>query len=47
MHTMPSPHAPPTAPNTKPGEAQPFTYPLKRAFVEPDWTRIPGYRGVS
>jgi lysine 2,3-aminomutase len=26
---------------------QPFTYPLARAFVEPDWTRLPGYRGVS
>ena len=21
---------------------QPFEYPLKRAFVEPDWTRLPG-----
>jgi lysine 2,3-aminomutase len=26
---------------------QPFEYPLKRAFVEPDWTRLPGYRDVS
>ena len=26
---------------------QPFQYPLKREFVEPDWTRLPGYRGVS
>ena len=26
---------------------QPFKYPLDRAFVEPDWTRLPGYRGVS
>ena len=26
---------------------QPFTYPLQRAFVEPDWTRLPGYGGVS
>ena len=23
---------------------QPFVYPLQREFVEPDWTRIPGYR---
>ena len=30
----------------KPGE-QPFRYPLERAFLEPDWTRLPGYRGVS
>ncbi len=28
-------------------EGQPFSYPLSRPFVEPDWTRIPGYRGVS
>jgi lysine 2,3-aminomutase len=41
------PTAFPPVPNTKPGEAQPFVYPPKRAFVEPDWTRIPGYRGVS
>ena len=26
---------------------QPFQYPLKRQFVEPDWTRLPGYKGVS
>jgi lysine 2,3-aminomutase len=26
---------------------QPFRYPLEREFVEPDWTRIPAYRGVS
>ena len=26
---------------------QPFQYPLKRSFVEPDWTRLPGYKGVS
>src|SRR5688572_7574220 len=26
---------------------QPFQYPLKRAYVEPDWTRLPGYKGVS
>jgi lysine 2,3-aminomutase len=26
---------------------QPFTYPLKRAFVEPDWRRLPGYRDVT
>lgn len=26
---------------------QPFTYPLQREFVEPDWTRLPGYRHVS
>jgi lysine 2,3-aminomutase len=26
---------------------QPFRYPLDRAFTEPDWTRLPGYRGVT
>ncbi|MDQ3766145.1 MAG: lysine 2,3-aminomutase [Actinomycetota bacterium] len=26
---------------------QPYTYPLKRPFVEPDWTRLPGYRDVT
>src|SRR5271157_5165985 len=26
---------------------QPFTYPLKREFVEPDWRRLPGYRNVT
>jgi lysine 2,3-aminomutase len=27
--------------------AQPFKYPLERAFVEPDWRRLPGYRDVT
>ncbi|MFP2909975.1 KamA family radical SAM protein [Pyxidicoccus sp. 3LFB2] len=26
---------------------QPFTYPLRKEFVEPDWRRIPGYKDVS
>jgi len=26
---------------------QPFHYPLKRQFVEPDWRRIPGYKIVT
>jgi lysine 2,3-aminomutase len=26
---------------------QDFRYPLDRAFLEPDWTRLPGYRGVT
>jgi lysine 2,3-aminomutase len=26
---------------------QPFEYPMQRAFVEPDWTRLPGYRSVT
>lgn len=30
-----------------PATEQPFKYPLERQFVEPDWTRIPGYHGVS
>jgi lysine 2,3-aminomutase len=27
--------------------SQPFTYPLRREFAEPDWTRLPGYRDVT
>jgi lysine 2,3-aminomutase len=26
---------------------QPFVYPLRREFVEPDWRRLPGYKDVS
>src|SRR5687768_14210063 len=26
---------------------QPFKYPLSLPFVEPDWRRIPAYKGVS
>src|SRR5260370_32628067 len=26
---------------------QPFHYPLARDYAEPDWTRLPGYRGVT
>ncbi|MFA6319203.1 MAG: lysine 2,3-aminomutase [Elusimicrobiota bacterium] len=26
---------------------QPFAYPLKRQYAEPDWTRLPGYKGVT
>jgi lysine 2,3-aminomutase len=26
---------------------QPFRYPLSRAYAEPDWTRLPGYRDVT
>ncbi|HEX2267063.1 MAG TPA: lysine 2,3-aminomutase, partial [Actinomycetota bacterium] len=26
---------------------QPFEYPTRREFVEPDWTRLPIYRGVT
>ena len=26
---------------------QPFEYPLKREYVEPDWTRLPGYKDVT
>jgi lysine 2,3-aminomutase len=29
------------------GAAQPFAYPPRREFAEPDWTRIPGYRGIN
>src|SRR6266516_2319839 len=36
-HREPAAHAAP----------QPFAYPLRRAFVEPDWRRLPGYRDVT
>ena len=36
-HREPSAHA----------ARQPFEYPLRREFVEPDWTRLPGYRDVA
>ncbi len=26
---------------------QPFEYPLRREYVEPDWTRLPGFREVT
>jgi lysine 2,3-aminomutase len=44
--TVPKTEVPARARTSKPAE-QPFKYPLERAFVEPDWTRLPGYRGVS
>lgn len=37
----------PSAKTVKPDQAQPFSYPLKREFLEPDWNRIPGYKGTS
>jgi lysine 2,3-aminomutase len=36
----------PRAPRAHAGD-QPFEYPLTRPFVEPDWTRLPGYREVT
>lgn len=47
---QPTPHAPavPASHAHAPvPEAQPFKYPLERQFVEPDWTRLPGFKGVS
>ena len=26
---------------------QPFAYPLRREFVEPDWRRLPGFADVT
>jgi lysine 2,3-aminomutase len=45
---QPQPRQTPAARRTeaRPAE-QPFQYPLQRQFVEPDWRRLPGYRGVS
>ncbi|WP_426753126.1 KamA family radical SAM protein [Myxococcus sp. Y35] len=33
-------------PEAGPAE-QPFSYPLRREFIEPDWRRIPGFKDVS
>jgi lysine 2,3-aminomutase len=44
---MQSPSSPPSVSSTLLTAAQPFRYPLERQFVEPDWNRIPGFRGVS
>ncbi|WP_164002807.1 KamA family radical SAM protein [Pyxidicoccus caerfyrddinensis] len=42
MQTTPTRGKPETGP-----AQQPFTYPLRKEFVEPDWRRIPGYKDVS
>jgi lysine 2,3-aminomutase len=34
-------------PTPGPVARQPISYPLTREYVEPDWTRLPGYRDVS
>jgi len=34
-------------PNAAPSTSQPFKYPLEAPFAEPDWRRIPAFRGVS
>ncbi len=45
------PEGPSRRPHHEAGKAhaadQPFTYPLRREFVEPDWTRIPGFADVT
>src|SRR6266536_1969762 len=38
--------APQRTPRAQAGE-QPFTYPLRREWAEPDWTRLPGWREVT
>ena len=37
---------PSTRADSRPAQ-QPFKYPLERPFVEPDWTRLPGYQSVT
>ena len=41
-----TPRATTEAPHVRSAD-QPFHYPLKRQFVEPDWRRIPGYKNVT
>ena len=43
----PSGAAAPAAKKSGRAAQQPFKYPLERKFAEPDWTRLPGYQGVS
>jgi lysine 2,3-aminomutase len=53
VDTTPGPQGPAGA--ARPGRrdararatSQPFAYPLRREYVEPDWTRLPGYRDVT
>lgn len=47
MQSTPSPTTPSAPVDASATAAQPFSYPLKREFIEPDWNRIPGYAGVS
>src|SRR5208283_696754 len=56
---MPMTETKTTLPGTKPARPtwkpagkvhageQPFHYPLKREFIEPDWQRLPGYKNVT
>jgi lysine 2,3-aminomutase len=41
-----APHGTSTPRQVRPAD-QPFRYPLKREFVEPDWRRLPGYRDTT
>jgi lysine 2,3-aminomutase len=45
--SVPAPTATDARPPVITTDAQPFVYPLRREFVEPDWTRIPAYRTAS
>jgi len=49
MTKLPNPNPGPFAPRVPRAHAvaQPFPYPLRREWVEPDWRRLPGYRDVS
>jgi lysine 2,3-aminomutase len=48
---MPAEKSAPTGVGGRAGKAhpaeQPLKYPLEREFREPDWRRLPGYRGVT
>lgn len=47
MATLTSTTATATAVRSGGQAEQPFKYPLERPFVEPDWTRLPGYKSVT
>ncbi len=44
--TQSTTHATPSTAPIRPAE-QPFSYPLRREWREPDWHRLPGYRNVT
>jgi len=46
-NTNGSPQTFSTAHTPAEGLGQPYAYPPRREFIEPDWTRIPGYKNVE
>jgi lysine 2,3-aminomutase len=47
LNTLPSARPLTASPAAAPICEQPFQYPVRRDFIEPDWRRLPGFRDVS